>query len=276
MDNIVKVYWQPGCSSCLKTKEFLQQNKIDFKSINVLEDEEGLNDLKKFGLKMVPIVIKNDQWANGAVFRDVAKVVGFKYNEHRMLQPTIIKDKILQINDITSIFLEDIADDTLNIRLPGRPRTYMELVYHVFNIPEVFLNYIENNTPYTYEALLSDLPDIIVNKKDLLEYGKTIKERFSEWWVNYGVNLDFSSPADVYYGKVSYHEVLERTGWHTGQHCRQIDLLLKEKLKIKPKVFLNEKVFDGLPMPKNIWDNERSFDEDPYQGQFNESLNKLS
>ena len=27
MDEMVKVYWQPGCSSCLKTKEFLDGDK---------------------------------------------------------------------------------------------------------------------------------------------------------------------------------------------------------------------------------------------------------
>ena len=36
----LKVYWQPGCSSCLKTKEFLLANGMEFESINVLEDEK--------------------------------------------------------------------------------------------------------------------------------------------------------------------------------------------------------------------------------------------
>ena len=35
----LKVYWQPGCSSCLKTKEFLLDNGVPFESINVLEDK---------------------------------------------------------------------------------------------------------------------------------------------------------------------------------------------------------------------------------------------
>ena len=29
----LKVYWQPGCSSCLKTKEFLIENGMEFVSI---------------------------------------------------------------------------------------------------------------------------------------------------------------------------------------------------------------------------------------------------
>jgi len=41
----LKVYWQPGCSSCLKTKEFLIDNGFEFISVNVLEDESGFAEL---------------------------------------------------------------------------------------------------------------------------------------------------------------------------------------------------------------------------------------
>ena len=88
-ENIIKVYWQPGCSSCLKTKEFLKDNGVEFKSVNVLEDKSGFEDLQRFGVKLVPVVAKGDQWANGAVFRDVAKVAGFNYSSHKMLDPKI-------------------------------------------------------------------------------------------------------------------------------------------------------------------------------------------
>ena len=74
-----------------------------------------------------------------------------------------------------------------------------------------------------------------------------------------GDKVDFDQPGNVYYGEVNLHEVLERTGWHSGQYVRQINLLLKEKLSINPKKTLDETIFEGLPMPKNIWDNERSF-----------------
>jgi phytoene dehydrogenase-like protein len=34
----VQVFWQPGCSSCLRTKEFLTKQGIDFESIDVHND----------------------------------------------------------------------------------------------------------------------------------------------------------------------------------------------------------------------------------------------
>ena len=264
--NIVKVYWQPGCSSCLKTKEFLKDNGVEFKSVNVLEDKSGFEDLQRFGVKLVPVVAKGDQWANGAVFRDVAKVVGFDYSSHKMLEPQVMADKIKSINYFAREFLDQIPEDKLDTLLPGRPRSYRQLVYHVFNIPDVFLDRVEHDKPYTYEALLSILPKDMKTKSDLMDYGNKVYERFDKWWKRDGDKVNFDQPGNVYYGEVNLHEVLERTGWHSGQHVRQINLLLKEKLSIDPKKTLDETIFEGLPMPKNIWDNERSFSEGSYSG----------
>ena len=89
----------------------------------------------------------------------------------------------------------------------------------------------------------------------------------NKWWQRDGVTTDFKQPGKVYYGEVILHEVLERTAWHSGQHTRQVLLMLKEKLNLVPNEPIEDEVFQGLPMPKNIWDNERSFSEGSYSGQ---------
>lgn len=263
-DAPIKVYWQPGCSSCLKTKEFLLEHGVPFQSVNVLDDEQGFKELEALGVRLVPIVAKGDKWANGAVFRDVAKVAGFDYDGHKMLSPEEIKDKVLTILAGAQRFLKQIPDDKLDTVLPGRPRSYRQLVYHVFNIPDVFLDRVEHDKPYTYEALKSVLPDDMKTKQDLLNYGAGVAARLATWWDRDGAATDFKQPGKVYYGEVSLHEVLERTGWHSGQHSRQIMLMLREKLGIEPDQPLDDSVYDGLPLPKNIWDNERSFDEESF------------
>jgi glutaredoxin len=260
----LKVYWQPGCSSCLKTKEFLLDHGVPFESVNVLENEDGFKELQALGVRLVPIVARGSVWANGAVFRDVAKVAGFVHGELEMLSPENIKNKILMILDATQRYLKQIPESKLDIVLPGRPRSYRQLVYHVFDIPKVFLDLVEHRSPYTYEALLSVLPEDMKTKSDLLAYGNKNRERFSAWWNRDGINMDFKQPGEVYYGEVSLHEVLERTGWHSGQHTRQIILMLSEKLGIQPDTPLKDNDLKGLPLPKNIWDNERSFDEQSF------------
>jgi glutaredoxin len=260
----VKVYWQPGCSSCLKTKEFLLDHGVPFVSKNVLEDPEAFKELEALGVRLVPIVAKGGDWANGAVFRDVARVAGFEYRAHKMLEPEAMVARVLTILDAAGRYLAQIPEERLDNVLPGRPRSYRQLCFHVFNIPEVFLDHVEDGKPYTYEALKSILPPEMVSEQDLMNHGAAIRDRFAAWWARDGKGTDFRQPGNVYYGEVTLHEVLERTGWHSGQHTRQIILMLREKLGIEPDGPLEDADFEGLPMPKNVWDNERSFDEGSY------------
>ena len=170
----LKVYWQPGCSSCLKTKEFLLEHGVAFQSVNVLEDDSGFEELRALGLKLVPIVARGKNWANGAVFRDVARVAGFEYGGHKMLPPEEIKNKIIAILSAALRYLDQIPENKLDEVLPGRPRSYRQLVYHVLSIPNVFLDRVEDDAPYTYEALKSILPSEINSTGALIEFGNQV------------------------------------------------------------------------------------------------------
>ena len=76
----LRVYWQPGCSSCLRTKEFLTQNGVPFVSIDVLADARGFRELESLGVRMVPVVArgkaKGAEWVSGQILRDVARIAG--------------------------------------------------------------------------------------------------------------------------------------------------------------------------------------------------------
>ena len=37
----IRAYWQPGCTSCLRMKEFLAKHGVPFVSVNVLEDKDA-------------------------------------------------------------------------------------------------------------------------------------------------------------------------------------------------------------------------------------------
>jgi hypothetical protein len=255
----LKVYWQPGCSSCLKTKEFLIAHNQEFVSVNVLDDEDGFKELAALGLRLVPIVARGEAWANGAVFRDVARVAGFSYRERKMLAPVEMLTRLDGILLGIVRFATQVPEDKLDTMLPKRPRSYRQLAFHVMNIPDVFLNRVEHDAPYTYESLLSILPPEMVSKDDLLAYGVQVRERLWAWWEREGKTTDFDQPGKVYYGDVSLHEVLERTCWHSGQHTRQLMLVLSDALGVPPDRPLHDEDFAGLPMPEQVWDNELNF-----------------
>jgi len=53
----VKVYTTPTCPWCKKTKEFLKENKIPFKELNVASDEKARDAMiEKSGQMGVPVV----------------------------------------------------------------------------------------------------------------------------------------------------------------------------------------------------------------------------
>src|SRR6185437_9462606 len=85
-----------------------------------------------------------------------------------------------------------------------------------------------------------------------------VRRRFEAWFAPHGAATDFARPADVYYGKQTLHEFLERTAWHAGQHTRQLQLVLTG-LGIEPNGALGAADFAGLPMPSHIWDDELTF-----------------
>ncbi len=82
-----KVYWMPGCTSCLNTKEYLKRHKIEFESRNVAADPGAYDELARFGLKRIPIVVLGDKWADGQILSDVAKLVGIKQTARTRLSP---------------------------------------------------------------------------------------------------------------------------------------------------------------------------------------------
>ena len=99
----------------------------------------------------------------------------------------------------------------------------------------------------------------MATRQDLLAYGAHVQSRLNAWWETAGRYTDFSRDGNVYYGDVTLHEVLERTGWHSGQHTRQLMLTL-EKLGLEVDQPLADEAFAGLPMPNKVWDNELTFD----------------
>ena len=63
----IKAYWQPGCTSCLRMKEFLTKHGVPFVSVNVLADKAALAELAELGIRSVPIVRRGNTLPGGPV-----------------------------------------------------------------------------------------------------------------------------------------------------------------------------------------------------------------
>ena len=66
------LYYHTGCSSCVRTKEFLVQSGVDFVAIDTLQNPEGYEQLLRLGVRYVPVVTKGTRYVRGQNLEDVA------------------------------------------------------------------------------------------------------------------------------------------------------------------------------------------------------------
>lgn len=254
--DVIRVYWQPGCTSCLRTKEFLTRYDIPFESRNVLGDEGAYEELAAFGLRQVPIVTRGDRWANGQVLKDVADLVGVKGINMNVLPVPVLQSRLMLILESSERFFQQIPEQALHKLLPNRPRSYTDLVYHIFNNADAFIEEKEG-IPLVFESY-NRFPDPQANsREDILRYARHVRTRVEEWFEKaQATRYDWKQKANIYYGDQNQHQFLERTTWHSGQHARQLMWVL-EGLGVTVDRPIAPETFVGLPMPEKVWDDEK-------------------
>ena len=139
--------------------------------------------------------------------------------------------------------------------VPGRPRSYLQLSWHLANVVDAFLEH-ESGIRLEHDAY-NRIPPGHFTVADVTAYIADVRKRFADWWRATGAKRDWTEAANVYYGGVTVHEFLERTTWHSGQHTRQLVWLLKEKLGIDAARPLGPDMWVGLPIPEQVWDGEK-------------------
>jgi glutaredoxin len=111
--SVIKAYWQPGCTSCLRMKEFLSKHGVPFVSVNVLEDKNAFAELETLGIRSVPIVRRGKDWANGQILRDVARVAGIGWGGAPVLPASELAARLIEIQSTAQRLFAQIPDDKL-------------------------------------------------------------------------------------------------------------------------------------------------------------------
>jgi hypothetical protein len=254
----LKVYWQPGCTGCLRMKEFLTRHGVDYISINVLADPEGCEELVRLAGRRVPIARRGNDWVDGQVLRDLARIAGIPFDATPSLAPGELAARIKTVLAAAGRHAGQLPEPVLAKFLPDRPRRYRDLVAHIAQIIEAFLDLVEHDKRVEIAAYEQTAPATCTTAASLTDYVADAHRRFGAWWAERGGAADFAAPANVYYGAQTLHEFLERTAWHAGQHARQLQLVLAS-LGIAPDGALVDADFAGLPLPGHVWDDELSF-----------------
>jgi hypothetical protein len=206
----------------------------------------------------VPIARRGNDWVDGQVLSDLARIAGIRLDTRPELAPAELARRIDMILGAAERHAGQLPEASLAQFLPDRPRRYRDLVAHIAQIIEAFLDLVEKGRRVELAAYELTAPEDCTTVAALTGFVAGIRRRFAAWWSQHGATADFEAPAEIYYGRQTLHEFLERTTWHAGQHARQLQLVVSS-FGIAPAGKLGEADFAGLPMPDHVWDDELKF-----------------
>ena len=250
----IRVFWQPGCTSCLRTKEFLASHGVEFESINVHGNEAGMEELRKLGARSVPVVARGGKFVFAQTIGDVVEFLDLKVRAQDRLSPAELVEKLELVLPAAARYLRQIPAAQLDQPFRNRDRPIRVLAHHVFRIVDGFLDSMQDGRELTYERIMEEAPPSIRTGEDIARYGEGVLARLQEWWLAYP-DRSCEAMMDTYFGKHPVHVVLERTAWHPAQHTRQLMLIL-EALGIRPDRPLSAADLAGLPLPEKAWDED--------------------
>jgi hypothetical protein len=206
------------------------------------------------GTRQLPVIARGTAWVNGQSLKAIAELVGIDLGTVKHLPPAELVRRIDLVLDGAARFFAQFPEERLGDQLPGRPRSYAQLVWHLFNVVDAFLEH-EQGIPLSATSY-NRVPAPDITRPEILAYGADVRRRFDVWWQGAKTRTDWTNKASVYYGDVSRHEFLERTTWHAGQHSRQLMWVLQDKFRIAPDRPIPADTWIGLPMPEKVWDDE--------------------
>jgi len=245
------VYWQPGCSSCLKVKELLRSNGIAFEQVNVREHPEALERLRALGAHSVPVVTEGERFTFGQDLDAVARFVGLDL-QRTTLAPAVLVSKLMALLDIAAYYARLLPADAATMQPVGRDRNHLDLGYH---IPQVVIGFLDAalGGRLTHEHFARRAPAHITTGGDVAALIKSVAQSFAVWWA--GNQQRLPTHIDTYYGRQPLGAALERTAWHVAQHVRQLESVLAQSgvQEFRP---LTPAVLEGLPLPDAVWNDE--------------------
>jgi len=248
----LRVYWRQGCSSCVKVKEYLSGLGVEFESIDVGARPQAMDDLREMGVRTVPVVARGRDYVFAQALEDVARFIGRDFRADH-LPPEALVEKWLTVLVAAQRHVLQIPSERLLERAtPGRDRSIRDLAYHVYQVPEAFLEAVENGIEDLTAVHNAPPPPDVQSVEQIRSYGERIGKRLEAWWASQPCE-SCGQTVKTYYGVRPLHEFLERCTWHSAQHARQIIAVL-ERFGIAVDEPLTAQDTSGLPMPSGVWE----------------------
>jgi glutaredoxin len=245
---VVELFWIPGCSSCMRMKEFVTAQGISFESINVAEHPERAEKLRGLGL-FTPAVCVGGRCVSGTGLDAVAALFGVSYDRIASLPPADLKTRYDAILDAACRYIVQLGDDGLATTLPDRDRPMLEVASQTVSVIRGFLAAYHDGF---HDRQFAKLADNVRTVDDLIVRAAETRDLLHDWWDRDGFDDPLDRVIDTpWWGHRTLLEVMEREVWHSAQHTRQL-MMAVQVLGIEVDGPLTAADLDGLPIPSGI------------------------
>lgn len=200
-------------------------------------------------MRGVPVVEAHGRAVYAQDLADVGELLGLPRGDRRMLAPQVLLERYLRILDVAVSAGDQIPEARLSDKLPGRDRSYLELLNHIVEIAASLVKVTEG---MAFDGVIAEATPVPTRSREHnVECARDVHADLQSLCEASGAR--WQETVDTYYGEKSLHVVLERCTWHSAQHTRQL-LMVLGTLDIVPEDPLTEHDLVGLPLPDEVWD----------------------
>ena len=244
----IKAYWVPGCSSCLRMKEFLQKSGKDFDAVNIETRPDEAAALRSYALRP-PAVVRDGRAVSGLDLVGVADLIGVDYTPPRILPAAVLKQRYGAVTATVCTLISQLTPEQLQYKAPDRDRTMAELGAQIGSIMRCFVDAYDNER---YDHSLEN-PAVEPTRPDqIVAIARETQRRLDAWWTRFGFDDPLDRVIETSWGPRTLLEAFERSVWHPMQHTRQLTFFVEQHLGITPVRRLRPEELAGLPLPEGI------------------------
>jgi hypothetical protein len=221
---------------------------VKFDGFDVEAEPERRRDLEAFGIKRVPATIFGGRAVHGWNPKELAELVGVRYEAHEPLPPAELARRLDLVLAATQRALRQIPREHLGMKKPGRDRTVRQLGFHVFRVSAAYVDTREQGH-LSEHWFGENAPAEMADGDAVARYGDTVRRRLADYEARPGW---CDGTVSTYYGPQTAPAFMERTTWHAAQHLRQIYWFL-DQMGVRADAPLTDANLAGLPFPREVW-----------------------
>ena len=148
--------------------------------MNVLEDPNGLAELQALGARSVPVLSRGDKFTFGQSTKQIVDFLGLNEKSGPELSTDELAARVDKYMGAALELIPMMPHDRLGTLVPGRPRSYRTLGFHLFRVVAAFLDANEGTT--LVQAAFREEPAADADTATLVAYGESVRQRFKDWW----------------------------------------------------------------------------------------------